>query len=239
MSCQSERLVVEVGCGSSPLPITRLFCLSAPEKYEPIVTPLVDEYANLMSDDCFVCLDKDPSKIKEAKRYLEEVIQEYPSVKASRVTLMVGDGTKLNLIDESVDVVIFSDVFSAPHPGATPASQPYPIKVCISDKAKWKMITEALRVLKKNGTLFICIHQTPCYAFSTMNAIKDKLIKKRKLQLLRQCGQFVGRSDNWQLYHIAFRKGWRDNNLPEIIPWTEKQRNYIREYAAYWESLMY
>lgn len=238
MSGKTRRLILEVGCGAWPLSLGRSTILTNPTKYEPRITPLMDEYADLESGDRFICIDKSDDSIKKAQARLEELAKNNHAIDASRVTLRQGDGRNLKFKNKSVDVVAFSDVFSAPYPGATPASEPYPAERCISDRAKRVMIQEAMRVLKDAGVLLVCIHLTPCYARDTMEWIEEKLVKTGKLQLMKQCGEFVGRSDDWYLYHAAFQKMPAPViRLSEMVPWTERQKEYIREYA--WSWMMY
>ena len=239
MFSKRSRLILEVGCGNWPLPIARSFMLAEPTKYEPRVTLILDEYADLTAGDEFICIDKNEESIKLATERLEELAKQDLSINKSRIVLKFGNGAKLSFADKSVDVVAFNDVFSAPYPGATPCFEPYPEETCISDKNKRKMIREALRVLKDGGVLFIGIHLTPCYATKTMEWIENELVKTGRIQLIKQCGEFVGRSDNWHLYQVAFQKmPAHIVKSPEVIPWTERQREYIREYAASWDDLL-
>ena len=228
---RKSRLIVEVGCGESPWLLKRSRCLSNPARAMPNLTPLMEEYANPRNGDRFICLDIDPSRVREAIKKTRR----FADLKGARISFQVGDGMKLPFKNGEVDAVILANILSAPEPGTAPVSEPYPEELCIDTNDKWRMIQEALRVLRNDGLLIIDICQTPCYATRAMRQIEEKLVSAGRIRLVTQCGWFVGGSDDWHLYHAAFQKSGKAVIKPLIIvPWTKEQKEYIRQYAASW-----
>lgn len=195
----------------------------------------MDAYADVRSGDRFLCLDSDPEFIKKAIQNVKNSKKEFGIAGPPPIEFVVADGRKLSLADGSADAVILQDVLSAPTPGTTPVLEPYPPDRCISSRTKWRMIEEALRVLKDGGALVIGIEQTPCYAERIMARIQKELVTEKKVTLVRQCGTFVPNSDNWHLYHAVFQKepGPAVTSV-EITPWTPAQKRYIKKYADSW-----
>lgn len=231
-----KRKILEIGCGYLPLPYWRLYCLAQPEKSVPVRTPLMDEYANLLSKDEFFFLDINEKILRNGyPKVLDEVVKKFPEVKEIKTYSIVGDGKELPFGNELFDAIILSNVLSAPEPGTTPMYESYSDNVCISSPSKRRIIMDGLRVLKRGGVMIIAITLTPCYALKEMEWIENSLVKKEKIRLFKECGEFVGASDNWHLYHAAFQK---EGGIPientEKIPWTSRQEQYINQYAASW-----
>ncbi|QQG45531.1 MAG: class I SAM-dependent methyltransferase [Candidatus Sungiibacteriota bacterium] len=231
---QQKKLILDIGCGANPWPIVRSFCLSNPDKYAPVITPIIDEYVDLSSENRFICLDKNADSIQRAIERLKQLTEIGSTPKSVCINFVLGDGRKLCLPNQSVDIVIISGVFSAPPPGTTPRSEPYPQEICISELTKWEITKEAFRVLKNRGVLIVIIQLTPCYALSIMERIEKELIAEGRLKLIKQCGRLIN-SDDWHLYHAAFQKNPQTPlGTAEIIPWTPAQEKYIKDYASSW-----
>lgn len=232
---KSQRLIVEVGSGCQPWVHIQSQCRAHPKDNVPCRTAIMDAYADVRSGDRFLCLDSNPECIKMGIENMRGSKKEFGIVGPPPIEFVVADGRKLSLADGSADAVILQDVLSAPTPGTTPRSEPYPLDVCISSRTKWRMIEEALRVLKDGGALVIGIEQTPCYAKRIMARIQKELVAEKKVTLVRQCGTFVPNSDNWHLYHAVFQKEPGPAvTSAEITPWTPAQKRYIKRYAASW-----
>lgn len=235
----SRRLIVEVGCGYHPWVVIQSLCRLRPEEYIPHRTPVMDAYADVRSGDRFLCIDSDAECIKEADKNAKGLKKELGAVGPSPIEFLVGDGTKLPLVDGTADAVILQNVLSAPTPGTIPwgsmTRAPYPMEDCIDSTAKLQMVREALRILKKGGALIVGITLTPCYAEETMTRIQKELVDEKRVTLLKQCGRFVPDSDNWHLYHAVFQKepGPAAASV-EVTPWTLDQETYIERYAASW-----
>lgn len=195
----------------------------------------MDAYADVRSGDRFLCLDSNPECIEGAILNVKASKKEFGIAGPPPIEFAVADGRKLPLADGSADAVILQDVLSAPTPGTTPRSEPYPLDICISSRTKWRMIEEALRVLKNGGVLVIGIAQTPCYAKRIMTRIQKELVTEKKVTLVKQCGTFVPDSDDWHLYHAVFQKEPGPVvTSARITPWTPAQKRYIKTYAASW-----
>lgn len=232
-----KKLIIEIGCGICPWPVKRQLATDSPEKYSQHRSEIMDEYANLESDDRFVFSDINIELIRSVREFLIKcgLMKKYTGF-ANRIlaNLFVADGGKLPFVGGIADVVIVSDVLSAPEPGTAPVSEPYPDDVCISSAAKKMIVRSAVRLLKDEGTLVIAVSQTPCYAKSELAWFQKEYLEPGIMRLTKQCGKFVN-SDNWHLYHAAFKKKCADDSSGAvIIPWTKAQKDFIERYAASW-----
>ncbi|MDO8466885.1 MAG: class I SAM-dependent methyltransferase [bacterium] len=228
------RLVVDIGCGARPVFVD--IEQEARSKERLIYsTPLSRDFLAIKEGDRYIGIDRHKESIASCKKSIKE--KKWSWFDTSKISFKAGDARSLRIATGSADVVLLSDILSAPIPGTTPVSEPYPDETCITEGAKWAMIKEALRILRDDGHLVIQICQTPLYAEEVMSRIQRDLLEKKRIKLVRQCGEFVKDSDNWNLYQAAFQKASGPfKGTPEVIPWTEAQKKFAIKYAASWDS---
>lgn len=231
-----SRLIVEIGSGAWPWPLQEV-------RYRDqagfdVRTPLQVETACLRASDRYICIDrlafhheaarKNLEQCQDTEKYLAQKIIEFQTVTSCILPLTVA----------SVDIVIMCNVLSAPLPErkylGTFSETTYPEDVCVIQKDKKKLLDEALRILKQDGSLILANDLTPNYATEAMKYV-EHLCEQGELSLCRQFGSYID-TDDWIICHQQYQKPHLNQPIsPQIEPWTDAQRTAIQFWKRAWE----
>ncbi len=217
--------VLEIGTGGWPRPFKDyVIACDKESNYAPSGSPILEEFVDLTKVDRYVGIELNGDWLAEARLRISML----PMEMQQKISLLQADGRRLPFSDRTFDVVFFEDVFSAPTPGTTPVSVPYPRAICISEKTKRLIFKKALRLLKPGGIAVICICQTPCYSVGIFDWISNSLIETGAVRMIRMHGELSRGTDNWHLYHIALQKcGGTRLEETQHTPYTLDQKKYI------------
>lgn len=232
-----SRTILEIGSGSVPWPVTsyvyqyQRFGFDARSALQVEVTTLTEA-------DRYICFDKYEANHDHAKLEFQELTRLGQHISA-QLEFVTGDGVQLPYGTGHADVVVLSNILSAPITGrlymGSARRDVHDPAICATEEDKVAMVQEAIRVLKPVGSLIIANDLTPCYAKPSMKHLAA-LCEEGRIHLFREFGSYV-ETDDWIVWHQEYRIGPRPTDQSvQQIPWSEPQKKAIRAWVADWHA---
>ncbi len=240
---QTPRVILDLGSGSVPWVVGSYVYQHKDCGRLDVRTALQIAVTTLSPGDRYICFDRDEGNTASAALEIAQLTRLRGKALEGVVEFETGDGTNLPYEAAFVDIVILSNVLSAPIEGrlyqGSIAPRTADDDVCVSsEEAKIALVNEAIRVLKPEGSLIIANDLTPIDAKDAMRHL-DTLSEQGRVYLEEEHGAYED-TDDWIIWHRKYRLGPRpdgDGHAVHKVPLNDAQREAIEQWRDEWSSL--